>query len=80
MTDEKRSPTIVLTLVDPATLELHIGGNVPNVDVALAMLESATRIFDDRWHQAAAFAAMKQAEGQSIADSLMLKPPLRRPS
>ena len=82
MSDQRKAPTIVLTLVNAETFEIHVGGHVPNVDVALAMLAAASRIFDDQWRQLAVMKAMQQVADQELANSLMSpgKPQPRRPS
>lgn len=58
---EKGNPTIVLTLVNNEASKLHIGGHVPNVDVALSMLSQATRIFEDQRSELAVVKAIQQA-------------------
>lgn len=78
MSDKSEAPTIVLTLVNPSTMELHIGGKIPNVDVGLAMLSSAIRQFENQWQQLVAIKIAQQMQDQAIAESLMSTSPPKR--
>lgn len=59
--------TLTLTF-DPATMNLGIAGNIPNVDTALDMLARATRYYDSQLRFAQAQENMRAAaEAQRVA-------------
>lgn len=58
---ETQEPHMYLRL-DPATHVVTIDGNVASLDMALAILQQATRYIESQWRIAQAFEAQAQAK------------------
>lgn len=72
--EEKHYTQLVLTLDIAPTWHVHIGGNIENADVALAVLNQAVRYFEAQLRAQAALQMQEQlaraASERAIADAL----------